>query len=94
MALKSSVIIALLNDIYNLPHGLLKIHIVRSFGNWHTRTHDLPIMHSFEVRMNESMPRYTQGNGDHRLSRTEMQTALMQAINPLFSAKRMHQTCS
>lgn len=48
-------------------------------------------MHSFEVRMNESMSRYKQGNGDHRFSRTEMQTALLQAINPLFSAKRMHQ---
>jgi len=91
MTLKSSVIIALLNDIYNLPHGLLKIHTVRSFGNWHTRTHDLPIMHSFEVRMNESMSRYTRGNGNHCFSRTEMQTALLQAINPLFSTKRIHQ---
>ena len=48
-------------------------------------------MHSFEVRMNESMSRYTQGNGNHSFSRTEIQTALLQAINPLFSAKRMHQ---
>jgi hypothetical protein len=91
MTLKSGVIIALLNDIYNLPHDLLKIHKVRRIGNWQTWTHDLPIIHSFEVGMNESMSRYTQGNGDHRFSRPELQTALLQAINPLLSAKRMNQ---
>jgi hypothetical protein len=46
MDLKSGVIINLLNDICNLPHRVLKIHIAHLT---HTRTHDFIIMHSFEV---------------------------------------------